>query len=63
MSDDLDEMLKEEEHQMQVLHVKYREKVQEGKLCDMKIKELKRSTKHQALRPIGHTYTSLDDTN
>lgn len=29
----------------------------------MKIKEIKKQTRHQALRPIGHNYNTVEDSN
>ncbi len=40
------------EHETRLLQLKYREKVQEYRLCELKIKELKRRTRHKQLRPL-----------
>jgi len=41
------------EHEMKILALQLKEKDQESKLADMKIKEMKRSLKHKQLKPIG----------
>ena len=45
-------VLFEVEHEVKVLEVKTREKEQETKLVDIKIKEIKRGLRHSTLKPL-----------
>lgn len=42
-------------HEVKILELKAREKEQESRLADLKLKELKRSVRHKQLRPIGNS--------
>ena len=44
--------IKSLEHEVEIAALKLREKDQESKLWELKIKELKRQTRHNALKPL-----------
>ena len=41
------------EQEVKVMELKAREKDQENRLADLKLKELKRSLRHKALKPLN----------
>ena len=62
MKDEIDDQKREigdMEANLRLLQLKYREKVQEYRLCELKIKELKRRTRHKTLRPLEVDHTGL----
>ena len=42
------------QHELEISALKLREKEQEYRLCELKIKELKRQTRHNALKPLDY---------
>ena len=51
------------EHEVKILELQAREKDQESRLADLKIKELKRSIRHNQLKPINSPYIKQADSN
>ena len=59
VSEEESEILKRQHH-IKALELQLREKDKEGKLCELKLKEIRRQTRHKALKPInekGHHST------
>lgn len=48
------------QHEVDIAALKLREKQQEFRLCELKIKELKRQTRHNALKPLDFGPTPSD---
>ena len=51
------------QHQVEISALKLREKEQEFRLCELKIKELKRQTRHNALKPLEYEPSSQPQTS
>ena len=54
-----DKGIEELDTDVNLMLIKLKEKEQECKICDMKIKELKRGMPHKSLRPIGIKYRNV----
>lgn len=45
------------DHEVKIMELKVREKEQESRLADLKLKELRRSLKHRSLKPLASNNT------
>lgn len=50
---DQEQELEQMDHDVKVLELQVREKEQESKLAELKIKELKRTLRHKSLKPLN----------